>query len=292
MRVLIVGAAGMLGHDAMEVFATAHEVVGADRAEGFVAIDITDPDSVRGVLREARPDAVLNCAAFTDVEGATKDPDAAFRVNAWGTWSLAQGCAERDIPLCHLSTDFVFDGTKTSPYTEFDVPNPINAYGASKLAGEQALRWAGSRSWIVRTQWLYGAHGKSFPATMLRLARERDCINVVADQVGSPTWTGDLAYFLLTIMEGCPFGTYHASNSGECSWYDFARAVLEEAGEDPEKVRPIPASDYPSPTARPAYSPLRRYSLELQGKDTARPWREALRDFIAARSRLLDTPRS
>lgn len=291
MRVLIVGAAGMLGRDATAVFGAAHEVIAADRAEGYPPIDITDPESVRAALRSAAPDAVLNCAAFTDVEGATRDPDAAHRVNAWGTWLLARGCAERGVPLCHLSTDFVFDGTKDTPYTEFDAPNPINAYGASKYAGEQALPWARGPQWLVRTQWLYGAHGRCFPETMLRLARERDAIEVVDDQVGCPTWTVDLARMLLAIMEGCPPGVYHVNNAGPCSWYEFARAVLEEAGEDPGKIRPIPSSAYPSPTRRPAHAPLRRYSLELQGKDTARPWRDALRDYLASRSHPLDNPR-
>jgi dTDP-4-dehydrorhamnose reductase len=278
--VLLIGASGMLGR------AMAAEL--RKRGRGFDAppraeLDLSDPAKLeRGMRVRPLPSLIINCAAWTDVDGAEAHPEEAYRLNAQGAWNVSEACRGWSIPLCHISTDFVFDGTKGAPYDEFDVPNPLSVYGRSKWAGEQAVRWTGASVWIVRTQWLYGLHGRNFAYTMLRLASERDCINVVDDQVGAPTYTADLAAVLYTIVTECPCGVYHANNAGEATWYDFARAVLEKAGRDPGIVRPIPTEEYPTPAARPKDSRLDRLSLRMQGKDTARPWQEALDDFINA----------
>lgn len=282
MRVLVIGGNGMLGRDVVAAFRHGHNVVWADRECGDLTIDISDRQATTSGLRQTTPDLVINCAAFTDVDGAERSPDEAYRINAWGTWNLAAACELQGLPLMHVSTDFVFDGEKGAPYTEFDRPHPINQYGSSKLAGEHALQWTTRRFWLVRTQWLFGAGGKCFPRTMLNLAAQQDTIDVVNDQYGAPAYSVDVAATMKTIVESCPFGVYHVNNAGECSWYEFAQAIVKRAGYEPEMIKPISAAKFDSPTRRPRRSTLRRLSLEMQGKDKARPWQEALDDYIAA----------
>jgi dTDP-4-dehydrorhamnose reductase len=177
----------------------------------------------------------------------------------------------------------VFDGAKQQPYTEFDAPNPLSHYGASKLAGEQFVRQLCSRHFITRTAWLFGVHGPSFPAKMLELAKTRSELQVVVDQVGCPTHTRDLSQTILTLLHSPLYGTYHVTNSGSCSWYEFAVAAFELAGVENIVVHPMPADKWPSPTKRPPYSVLRHYALELQGRDNLKPWREAVAEFLALR---------
>lgn len=270
----------MLGSDLVQHLSEKHDVASADHRDSDIPVDITKPASIRDVLKSTLPKIVINTAAWTDVDGANQHPDEAYNVNAWGAWNVAKACEEAGIPLCHLSTDFVFDGVKGRPYTEFDPPHPLNVYGASKWAGEQAIHWVTRRCWIVRTQWLYGKGGHNFVHTVARLAREHETLDIVEDQFGAPTWTRDLSSLIDTILHACPFGVYHANNAGETSWADFARAVLEEMGEDPDRVVGITSEQYQSPTNRPARSTLRRLSLEMQGLDNARPWRDALTDFM------------
>ena len=254
----------------------------ADRECGDLSIDITDRHVTTAAIRQAAPELVINCAAYTDVDGAEREPDQAYRINAWGTWNLAAACEAQALPLMHVSTDFVFDGEKNSPYTEFDRPHPINEYGSSKLAGEHALQWTMRRFWLVRTQWLFGVGGKCFPRTMLNLAAQRDTINVISDQLGSPAYSVDVAAAMKTIAEDCPFGVYHVNNAGECSWSEFAKAIVERGGHNPDMIQPIPSAQYDSPTRRPRRSTLRRLSLEMQGKDNARPWQDALDEYMRA----------
>src|SRR5439155_5359343 len=178
-----------------------------------------------------------------------------------------------------ISSDFVFDGEKRTPYTEFDTPNPLSHYGASKRAGEQAAMAANPHTYVIRTQWLFGVHGKNFPYAILRAA-SRGEVRVVADQVGAPTYSVDLARLIGRIIETPRYGIYHANNAGSCTWYEFAVELYRLAGLDPAILRPIPGAEYPSPTRRPSYSVLRRYALELMGLDEARPWQEAAREFI------------
>src|SRR5579884_4112680 len=288
MRVLVTGANGMLGIDLCSLLeAAGHEVVRTDIAirEGLSVpawepLDITDTQAVFHAVLRHQPDAVIHTAACTDVDGCERHPDTAYRLNALGTWNVAAVCGGHHITLIYLSTDFVFDGTKTTPYTEFDTPNPINHYGASKLAGEQAVQKLCRRHYIVRTQWLFGVHGKNFPGTILELAQKRNELPVVVDQRGSPTSTLALSRALIKLLDSPLYGTYHIACKGECSWFEFAQKTLELAGISHVTLHPIPAEQWPSPTHRPAYSVLRRYVLELQGRDDLPPWQEALEEFI------------
>lgn len=291
MRVLVTGANGMLGIDLCAILeAAGHTVIRADigvrpglELPQWQPLDITDTLAVGRCLEEYRPDIVVHTAACTDVDGCERHPDQAYRINAFGTWNIAAACAGTDAILIYISTDFVFDGKKSEPYTEFDTPSPLSHYGASKLAGEKLVAQLCPRHFICRTAWLYGVHGKSFPNTILHLARTREELSVVADQTGSPTHTRDLAVILLSLFDSPLYGTYHIVNSGACSWYELAKRTLELAGVTRMAVHPIPASLYPSPTQRPRFSVLRRYALELQGKDVLRPWDEALAEFLDLR---------
>lgn len=298
MRVLVTGANGMLGTNVCRTFGEAgHEVVPSARANAPCILDVTDTAAVQETVARWKPDLVLHCAAYTNVDGAERDPDSAYRVNALGSWNVAAACAAHDIPLCAISTDFVFDGTKPAPYTEFDAPNPLGHYGASKLAGENCIRAVCPRHWIVRTAWLFGLHGRCFPDTILRTAGEaeraqasRPELRVVADQRGSPTFTADLADALLRLVQTPLYGTYHLVNSGAATWYELARKTLELAGRDRVHLLPIVSADWPSPTRRPANSVLRPYALELRGAPLLRPWEEALADYIRQRAKRLQEP--
>lgn len=282
MRILVLGANGMLGRDVVAALAHGHKVLASDLGAGEFPADLTDPASVESALRAARPDAVVNCAAYTDVERAESEPDLAFAINGDAVGRLAALCRERNVALCHVSTDFVFDGTKGEPYDEDDGPNPLNVYGASKLAGERALREATTDFWLIRTQWLFAPHGRNFALTMRRLAREGREVRVVADQWGVPSYAADVAAAIRTVIERAPFGVYHVNNDGECSWFDFARAVLETGGLDPSALVPVSTGEYPSAVRRPRRSTLRRAALQRLGLDNARPWGEAVEDFSKA----------
>jgi len=289
MRILITGAAGMLGTDAGRIFSEyGYEVIPTDVGLGAVgeirSLDITDFDATRKFFVESRPDLVFHGAAYTNVDGCERDPDLAHKVNALGTWNVASATEESGAALVVISTDFVFDGTKRERYTEFDAPNPLSHYGASKLAGENLARAACRRCYVVRTSWLYGVHGKNFPYTILNLAKTKPELPIVADQIGTPTYTVDLVEAIIGIIQTPLYGVYHVSNGGETNWQGFAEAILEKNGLSGVRVRPITSEDYAqrfgSPTKRPAYSVLRHYVLELQGKDTLRPWEAALDAFL------------
>lgn len=282
MRILVLGANGMLGRDVVAALAHGHSVIASEYGTGDCPADLLDPASVESALGAARPDVVVNCAAYTDVERAESEPAAAFALNAEAVGHLARSCRGRGIALCHVSTDFVFDGTKGEPYDETDEPNPLNVYGASKLAGERALRETATRFWLVRTQWLFAPHGRNFALTMRRLAREGREIRVVADQWGAPSYASDVASAIGTIIGKAPFGVYHVNNDGECSWYEFARAVLETGGFDASRLVPVTADEYPSDVRRPRRSTLRRSALKRLGLDDARHWQAAVEDFTRA----------
>lgn len=290
MKILITGAVGMLGTDARRVFAEhGHEVVATDvqanEAEGILALDITDAAAVQTLFAAIRPDLVFHGAAYTNVDGCERDPDLAYKVNALGSWAVASAAEEVGAALVAISTDFVFDGGKGSAYTEFDTPHPVSAYGASKLAGENLARQSCRRTFIVRTSWLYGVHGKNFPFTMIGLAKTKPALNVVADQYGTPTYTLDLIGAVLDIIQTGLYGVYHVSNSGECSWHGFALAVLDKVGISSVPVHAITSAQDAdmrgTPTKRPPYSVMRHYALELQGLDMLRPWPDALNAFLA-----------
>jgi dTDP-4-dehydrorhamnose reductase len=288
VRVLVTGSCGMLGRLVCSSLSAEHTVLATDIVGECEQLDISNTDRVFEVFGKFQPETVIHCAAMTDVDGCERDPDRAYLVNAIGTWNIACACAHFGCPVVYVSTDYVFDGTKESSYTEFDKPNPINVYGASKLAGEEAVRDLCAKHFIVRTSWVIAPHGKNFALTILNLAKQRIVENetdkpltIVADQIGSPTYAKDLAQFLSSLVGSPLYGIYHFTNSGYCSWYEFASKVIEFAGIDQVKVVPIKSEDWPTPTRRPKYSVLRHYRLELLGRDNVRDWKEAVRELVS-----------
>jgi dTDP-4-dehydrorhamnose reductase len=276
MRLMITGAAGMLGQDvAAAASAAGHEPIALARTE----LDITDRDAVQAKLQDAKPDTVVNCAGWTDVDGSESEPDAAFAVNSAGAGNLARAASAADAWMIHISTDYVFDGTKLDPYVESDSTAPLSAYGRSKLAGELAVAEAAPHSHTtVRSSWLFGAGGPCFPATILRLAAERDELSVVADQVGCPTFTGHLAAALVALCDVRRHGVLHVASADQCSWFEFSRKIVDAAGLDCE-VRPVPTSEMPRPATRPAYSVLR----SERDAPALPDWRRGLEQYMALR---------
>jgi len=284
-RWLVTGAGGMLGQDLVTVLRhRGEQVTGLDRAE----LDVTDEGSVGGALLRRGPEVVVNCAAWTGVDDAEAQEDAALQVNGHGAANLATACAASGIRLVQLSTDYVFGGTTSGgtalggtgqrPFAEDDAPAPATAYGRTKLAGELAvLRLLPLAGYVVRTAWLYGAHGPNFVRTMIRLAGERPTVDVVADQRGQPTWTVDVAEQIFTLVtSGAEPGVYHATSSGETSWFGLAREVYRLLGADQERVRPVTSASFPRPAPRPAYSVLRHARQAVAGIEPIGDWRRAL----------------
>jgi dTDP-4-dehydrorhamnose reductase len=273
MRMLITGAGGMLGHDVREAAARlGHEPIARSRAQ----LDITDAAAVRAAVRAARPEVVINCAAWTNVDGAEADRAGAQAVNAQGAGQVAAQAAAVGAWTIHVSTDYVFDGTKRAAYLESDPTGPRSVYGETKLAGERAVAAAaGERHTIVRSAWLFGVAGPCFPATMLRLAKERDELTVVDDQVGCPTFTGHLAEALVALAGDPISGVVHVAAGGECSWWAFAREIVAAAGVE-IPVRAISTDQFPRPAARPAYSVLR----SERGAPQLPDWRDGLAAYM------------
>ena len=279
MKILVTGGKGQLGRDLEKVLLSTgkYELT----CLGHDALDITKPDNVQREILNYRPGVIFHTAANTKVDQCELDKDSAYLVNSLGSRNVAVVAAKVDAKLVYISTDYVFDGRATKPYTEFDPPHPINIYGKSKLAGEKYAAGFSNKHFIVRTSWLYGYYGKNFVKTMLSLAKEKGEANVVNDQVGSPTYTKDLAVFLVRLIQTELYGTYHATNSGKCSWFDFARAIFKKAGLDYVKLSPVSTVELNRPAPRPAYSVLDNYCLKLQGLPGLRPWEEALGEFLA-----------
>jgi dTDP-4-dehydrorhamnose reductase len=277
-RILLTGGDGQLGRELFDCATKAgHTVRSTDRAD----CDIADPTMVNEVLDETDPEVVINCAAWTRVDDAEAEPDAAFRLNALGPRVLAAGCDRRRVLLTHVSTDFVFAGDATEPIDEWQLPLPRSVYGASKLAGENEVRALARRHLVVRTSWLYGRHGPNFVLTMLSARERQQPLRVVADQIGSPTWTGHLAPALLRLVERDIPGTYHLSNTGAVSWHGFAQAIFEAAG-TPADVVAIRTADWPTPAPRPAYSVLDNRVWRLLGESPLPDWRDGLDAYLAS----------
>jgi len=275
-RVLVTGARGMLGSEVVAALSTTTDVLAADVTE----FDVTDAAAVRRAVRAAAADAVINCAAWTDVDGAETHRTEAFAVNAEGAGNVARAAAEAGAWLLHVSTDYFFDGSKHCPYDEDDEPRPMNAYGESKLAGEREVAAAGGRSLVARTAWLYGRRGRNFVDTVLARARGGEALRIVSDQVGPPTSARDLAVVIAELVPTGATGVVHATNSGSCSWYELGRRALELAGLSGAAVQSVPSSAFRRPAARPANSVLRLDRLVSLIGWLPRPWDEALRDYI------------
>ena len=275
MRLLITGAAGMLGQDVRAAAdAAGYDVVALSRAE----LDITDAAAVDAAIADSRPDVVVNCAAWTDVDGAESSEPNATAVNGDGAGNVARATARHEGWTLHVSSDYVFDGRSSEPYVESSPTGPLSAYGRSKLAGEHAVaREAPHAHTIVRSSWLFGAGGPCFPATIRRLAGEREEITVVEDQVGCPTFTGHLAGALLELAATRPLGVVHAAGGGRCSWYEFAREIVRACGLT-ARVRPGRTEDLARPAPRPAFSVL---GTERPGVPRLPDWRDGLSAYLS-----------
>ncbi|MFQ5848448.1 MAG: dTDP-4-dehydrorhamnose reductase [Candidatus Methylomirabilales bacterium] len=273
---VLTGAEGLLGSDLTEVLGRTHRVVPLSRKD----LDVTGP-AVTATLRPFQPDLIIHAAAYTDVDGCEQDPARAFRVNSEGTGQVARACRELGIPLVYFSTDYVFDGRTGTPYREEDAVNPLSVYGRSKWEGEEQIRRYLDACFIVRTAWLYGRKGRSFVRTLLTRAKTNPRLEVVHDQVGCPTWTADLAEAVACLIEKAPFGLYHLTNSGHCSWFEFAQAIVADAGLSGVTLTAISSQKLSRPAPRPGYSVLEnRAWLKMFGVPL-RSWRHALRAFLA-----------
>jgi len=280
MKILVTGARGQLGTELMQVIsARGDEGVGID----IDSVDITQREIVHEVFAEIRPDAVINCAAWTAVDACEDDPDKALTANGVAVRWVAEACDAIDAHLVHVSTDYVFDGTKPTPYVETDVPNPQSVYGTTKLAGEAEALAIGTRAAVVRTSWVCGFHGNNMVKTVHKLAQERDSLSFVSDQIGHPTFTSDLAPLLHTAATDRLAGIFHGTNQGAVSWYEFVREIVRLMGRDPSMVHAITTAELqpPRPAKRPANSVLDNKALRDLGYAPTRDFREPLAELLA-----------
>jgi len=275
MKVLLLGHKGMLGSDLMAQFKYRHEIIGMDQEE----IDVTRASECRKAVDEVQPQLVINAAAFTNVDACETAKEECFAVNAEAVKNIAESCRGKNIKVIHYSTDYVFNGNGSRPYREDDPCNPINMYGASKLAGEQHLSTLTDNFIIIRTAWLYGAHGKNFVQAILDRAKATGKLTVVDDQTGSPTCTRDLAAATELLVDKNARGIFHVTNRGSCTWFDFARKILKEAHLETVELLPMKTSDLQRAAKRPAYSVLGMQKfMETTGK-TMQPWQLAFQDY-------------
>ena len=292
MKIVITGANGQLGKELQKIIRTGKAEIGeisksVASAEVFAAdvdvLDITNLNNVRAYLNDIKPDVVINCAAFTNVDGCESSKDLAFKVNALGPRNLAIASELIGAKLVQVSTDYVFPGVGTSPLRECDATNPVSTYGTTKLLGEEYVRDFSSKYYIVRTAWLYGYVGKNFVYTMINLAKKLDKITVVDDQRGNPTHANDLAYHILKLIKTEEYGVYHCTGKGECSWYDFASKIIGMTGENCE-VKPCTSEEYakmnPASASRPEYSSLDNMMLRCTVGDEMRDWQDAIEKFM------------
>lgn len=276
MKVLVTGVSGQLGFDVVRVLQRRGiEAISASRKE----MPLTEPLKCASFIKETKPDAVIHCAAYTAVDKAEDEQELCRLINAESVKSIAEACDETGAKLIYISTDYVFPGTGDSFYSVDDKTGPCNAYGRSKLEGEEAVRKAAAKHFIVRISWVFGINGKNFIRTMLSLAKNHDALTVVDDQVGSPTYTKDLAGLLCDMAESEKYGTYHATNEGVCSWYELASEVFRIRGID-IKVSPVPSSAYPTKAVRPHNSRLSKESLDAAGFRRLPDWKDAVKRYL------------
>ena len=275
MKVLVTGVKGQLGHDVVnELEKRGHQAIGVDVEE----MDITDETAVKTVITGAAPDAVIHCAAYTAVDAAEDHEDLCRRVNALGTGYVASVCRDLNCKLMYISTDYVFNGQGTRPWEPDDERQPLNVYGQTKYEGELAVETL-EKYFIVRIAWVFGVNGKNFIRTMLNLGQTRDSLTVVDDQIGSPTYTFDLASLLADMIETDRYGRYHATNTGLCSWYEFACEIFRQAGMK-VKVSPVSSQEYPAKARRPANSRMDQRKLGENGFEPLPPWQDALGRYL------------
>ncbi|BAW30894.1 MAG TPA: dTDP-4-dehydrorhamnose reductase [Methanothermobacter sp.] len=272
MKIFITGATGMLGNDLVKVLSREHEII-------TKRVDITILDKILDIIKRTKPDLIIHAAAFTDVDAAESKRDQAYKVNVLGTRNVTLASSETEAPILYISTDYVFDGEKKRGYHEFDKPNPINFYGKTKYLGELYIKDLTNRFYIVRTSWLFGKHGKNFVKTMLKLAEEKENIQVVKDQIGSPTYTRDLAEAIGELIKKPAYGTYHITNSGHCSWYEFAKKIFKAANID-INLEAVDSQEFHRPAKRPKCSILKNYNWKMEGLPPLRDYTEALLDYL------------
>ena len=276
MKVLVTGAKGQLGTDLMnELAKRGIEGIGVDVEE----MDITDAEACRRVIKASGADAVIHCAAYTAVDAAEDNVELCRRINGEGTRNVAQACKEADVKLMYISTDYVFDGQGTRPWEPDDERHPLNVYGQTKYEGELAVEELSDKYFIARIAWVFGVAGKNFIKTMLRLGKERGAVSVVDDQVGSPTYTYDLARLLVDMIQTDKYGRYHATNEGLCSWYEFAKEIFRQAGMD-VPVTPVSSSEFPAKATRPSNSRMSKEKLSDNGFERLPAWQDALGRFL------------
>lgn len=276
MKIVVTGANGQLGQELVrQLEQTSEQLYPFTKSE----LDITNEVIVNEVITNINPDIIINAAAYTKVDQAEAEEERAFLVNAFGQRNLAIAAEKVGAKICYISTDYVFDGNSMVAYREYDQTNPLGVYGKSKFAGEELTKSLCSRYFIVRTAWVYGEYGTNFVKTMLRLAKEKEEIGIVHDQIGSPTYTVDLAHFIVKLVPTEKYGIYHCTNSGSCSWFEFAKAIFEESNID-VKVLPITTEQFPRPAARPKFSVLDNFAMKVNGFPMLRHWREALKEFL------------
>lgn len=279
MKVLVTGAKGQLGHDVMnELASRGIQGIGVDVEE----MDITDRQACEHVITEAKPDAVIHCAAYTAVDAAEDNLELCRKVNAEGTRNIAKVCKTLDIKMMYISTDYVFNGTGERPWEPDDHREPLNVYGLTKYEGEISVEQNVSKYFIVRIAWVFGVNGKNFIKTMLRLGREKGAASVVDDQIGSPTYTYDLARLLADMIQTEKYGRYHATNEGLCSWYEFACEIFRQAGMADVKVTPVDSSGFPAKAKRPQNSRMSKEKLTENGFERMPSWQDALGRYLEA----------
>lgn len=279
MKVLVTGYKGQLGYDVVnELEKRGHEAIGVDIEE----MDITDAASVEKVITETAPEAVIHCAAYTAVDAAEENEELCRRVNAEGTEHIAKVCGRLGLKMMYISTDYVFDGQGERPWEPDDPRDPMNVYGQTKYEGELAVEKYVEKFFLVRIAWVFGVNGKNFIKTMLRLGEERGAVGVVSDQIGSPTYTYDLARLLVDMIETEQYGRYHATNEGVCSWYEFAVEIFRQAGMDQVKVTPLTTAEFGAKAIRPMNSRMSKDKLDEKGFERMPSWQDALGRYLKA----------